>query len=202
MSSSKRESSRALEYGDEPAGIVRPCEDRIRDHTGQGRGGSEQSHQLATRSTLQFEAEPFAIGFVCFAGSPRCDRGRDEVVLCGRQAELCRRRPATVVVEPRALQQVAGVAAGRFPLVHGNEERCLLDQIVAVLIDPVPQSMPLGEQGLVGDLDRRAAGCRIAIEREEAVAREGVDHVPQGDHVDVERDEFGGGHASSADDVA
>ena len=99
-------------------------------------------------------------------------------------------------------EQVAGVAAGGLPLVDGHEERRLLGEVVAVLVDPVPEAVPFGEQCFVGDLDRRAAGRRIAIEREEAIAGERVDHVAQRDHVDVERHELGRRNPPAADDVA
>ena len=161
----------ADERGDDRAGVAGPCDDRVGDHTGQDRGRYEEPDQQMTRSPLQSESDLLTVCFVSFAGRARRDSFRNEVVLGCGETQLCRGRPAAVIVKPRAVEKVARVPAGGFPLVHSHEERRLLGQVVAVLIDPIPQPVPFGQQGFVGDFDRRAAGRRVTISARSRYAR-------------------------------
>ena len=49
-------------------------------------------------------------------------------------------------------------------------------EIVACGLDPLAQLGPFREEGLVRDLDGRAAGDRVAVEAQQAVPPEGVEH--------------------------
>ncbi len=191
-----------LERNDDPAGFVRPGEDRIGDHAGQHRRSDEQPGELPSRPTLQPQPLHFTLRLVGGVGLRHGHSGSEEVLLRRGEPQLGARRPAPVVVEPRSVQQIPGVATRGLPLVDGDQECRLLGEVVTVLIDPVAQPVPFGEQRLVRDLDRRAAGCGITIEREQSVAREHVDHVAQRDEVDVERHQFRRRNSAPTDDVA
>ena len=67
-------------------------------------------------------------------------------------------------------------------------------EIVAALLDPVAQAMPLREQRLVGDLHGGGARRGVPVEREQSIARERVDGALERHHVDVEGGELGGGN--------
>ena len=45
----------------------------------------------------------------------------------------------------------------------------MVEKVLSALVDPGAQAFPLGEQRLVGDLDRGAPGQRLAIEGEKTV---------------------------------
>jgi hypothetical protein len=47
---------------------------------------------------------------------------------------------------------------------------------IAVLVQPVTQPGPMSQQRLVGDLDRRLAGCLLHVERQQPGRPVGVDH--------------------------
>ena len=73
-----------------------------------------------------------------------------------------------VSLEAGAGEQVAGVVASRLPLVERRHESGVGVEVVAALVDPVAQTVPLGEQGLVGHLDGGGAGGGVAVEGERA----------------------------------
>ena len=65
-------------------------------------------------------------------------------------------------------------------------ERVVASQVLASRLDPLLETAPVGEQCLVGELDRRSTRDRVAVEREQSVLDEGVDDDLEIDHVDVE----------------
>ena len=62
-------------------------------------------------------------------------------------------------------------------------------------LDPAGEAFPLGQQRFVRDLDRRGAGHRIAVEREQPVAGEALQHGGQHHRVDVELGELRHGNS-------
>ena len=116
------------------------------------------------------------------------------------ELQSTRRGPTLVVVEPRSREEVTGIATRCLPLVHGDSEARVRREILAALVDPVAQPVPLGEQSFVGDLDGWRTGGRIAVEGEQAIARECIDRRLEGDDVDVERGELGRRDPAAADD--
>ena len=102
-----------------------------------------------------------AVGVVAGRG-----RLRDEGLFGGSEFEGRGIGPGLVVNQPLTDEQIVGVAFGCVPLVHGGDEGGVVDDVGAGLVDPLPQAGPLGEKGLVGDLDRGGPGHLIAVEGE------------------------------------
>jgi hypothetical protein len=102
-------------------------------------------------------------------------RGVDEVPLGPVKGDVGLGRPAGQQVERRPAQQVIVVAAGPVPLVGRRRQAALLAHVVTATVDPSSEPIPFGQQGLVGDLDGRSPGDRVAIEAEQPMAAERVD---------------------------
>ena len=85
--------------------------------------------------------------------------------------------PGERILEACAPIQLAGIPVEPVPGQRRVREMPQEPEAVAVLVDPCPESRPLAQERLVGDLHRRAVRDRIAVEGEEALAAEGVDHV-------------------------
>ena len=62
----------------------------------------------------------------------------------------------------------------------------MIAHVVAGAVDPVAQPRPLGEQRLVRDLDRRAPRHGVAVEAQQAVATERVEHGAEHPAIDGE----------------
>jgi hypothetical protein len=53
----------------------------------------------------------------------------------------------------------------------------MLQEVGPCVVDPDPEAIPRPEERLVCDLDRGPSGRGIAIEREESMAAEQIDHT-------------------------
>ena len=94
--------------------------------------------------------------------------------------------PAVHLFEAAASQEVRLGAVGREPFAHRLRESPLIEHVVACVDDPVVQPGPFGEQRLVRDLDRRAPRHRVAVEAQQPVATERVEH--RAEHPAIDRE--------------
>ena len=100
----------------------------------------------------------------------RCSAGRRPIVVD--------RGPRGDGVEAAAAQEVVRRAVGRRPRVHLGDQVAVGAQVVAGVVDPAAQRGPLRQQRLVGDLHGRAAGDGVAVEAQQPVPPERVEHPP------------------------
>ena len=100
-------------------------------------------------------------------------------------------------VETTAGEQIVGIAAGGQPFVDDERVGAVLAQVVAPVVDPSAQPVPLTEQRLMGDLHREGTREGIAVADQEPAGDEGFHGCVHGDDVDIERDQLGGGHDSA-----
>ena len=73
--------------------------------------------------------------------------------------------------EPGAAVQLARLAPAGLPRLRGRVEVAAQREPLAVVVEPRLQARPAHQECLVGHLDRRFAGGRVAVERQEPVAR-------------------------------
>ena len=92
------------------------------------------------------------------------DAGVEELPLGRRQRQLALGDGGDELVETGAPEQVVGRLVRGAPLVGGGGQPQPPADIVAGVGDPRAEARPLPEQRLVGDLHRRTAGDRVAIE--------------------------------------
>ena len=106
-------------------------------------------------------------------------RGRsgNEVSLVRRQALGVGRSPLGGRFEPRAAQQVSLFTTGLHPCVARFCNSAYEAQPLTVLVDPRLEPWPLGEQRFVPDLDGGLSGGRIAIECQETLTAERIEHA-------------------------
>ncbi len=117
--------------------------------------------------------------FDCPARLPRLEAGRQQTALAFGESH---HSPAQrgQLVQPRPAQQEALGPPGGGPLGRGLGQQPALTQRGAILVQPAAQPRPGPQQRLVGDLHRRPARGRVAVEGEEAGAAEGVERTADG----------------------
>ena len=93
-------------------------------------------------------------------------------MLVGGEREPGSRRPRLGDVEAAASVQEARIGSGVEPVSGRRGQPPACQEVIASVVDPLPQSGPVVEQRLVGHLDRRRAARRVAVEGEQAVAAE------------------------------
>ena len=98
----------------------------------------------------------------------------------------CSRRPPP--------SRIAGLFARSFPFGGGLGEAAVQQQVLASLVDPAPQPVPVGEQRLVGDLDGGGAGGGMAVEGEQPVLAVAVQHLVDRGGFDGEAPQLAAGH--------
>ena len=101
---------------------------------------------------------------------------RQEPLLVVGELESRAGRPGLGQLEPAAPVQEAGVGPGAHPFVRGGLESASGEQVVAGVVDPTCEPLPLRQQGLVGHFHGGRPARRIAIEREESMAPVLVEH--------------------------
>ena len=92
-----------------------------------------------------------------------------ELALARGQGEVGRARPCLELRESALARQVLGIALRVAPLSDRLDEPPVEKEILATLLDPPAEPIPLGEDRLVRDLDRRCSSQRLAVEGEQAV---------------------------------
>ncbi len=118
------------------------------------------------------------------------DARLDVLALGPADREIGRCGPRRDLLQLCAPEQEAGVAIGTAPLPGRANQAPVLTQVLARIVDPRAEPCPRGEQGLVGDLDRRLPGRRLPIERQQPVASVGVQRRLDELGFDVERIEL------------
>ena len=127
---------------------------------------------------------------------PRTARRQEPLLVLG-ELEARLGRPRFGQLEPAAGEQEAGVGPGGEPVVRGRFDPPAGQQVVACLVDPVLEARPFAEQRLVGDLDRRCPGGRIAVEREQPVAAVLAQHHVELVGVDTGMLQLGAAHPAA-----
>ena len=99
--------------------------------------------------------------------------------------------------ETAAAEQVVGVVARALPLVDGLGQPAVQQQLLAAIVDPSVEPVPLGQQRLVGDLDGRGAGDGMAVERQQPVLAEAVENRVDGGRLEREAAQLAPGHPAA-----
>ena len=84
--------------------------------------------------------------------------------------------PALAFGQRRAGEQGAGVARSAFPFSKRLAQPLAPQQKLAVLIEPAPKPAPRAEERLVRHLHGRSPGGRVAVERDETLSAERIEH--------------------------
>ena len=90
------------------------------------------------------------------------------------------------LLEQAAPQEVRLRPVSHDPFAHRLREAALIAHVISRAVDPVAQPRPLGEQRLVRDLDRRAPRDGVAVEAQQAVAAERIEHGAEHPAIDRE----------------
>ena len=98
--------------------------------------------------------------------SPRLGQER---ALAGGEGEVGAAGPGLELRQPALARQVLGIAPCFLPLRDGLDESPVEEEVLAPLLDPPPESIPLRQDRLVGDLDGRRPRQRLAVEGEQTV---------------------------------
>ncbi len=99
--------------------------------------------------------------------------------------------------QPGPGQQVGGVATRVLPFGRRYRKTVFESQILPPLVDPAPHPVPLRQQCLVGDLNRRAPGLGIPIERDQPAPGVDVQHPIEHPGFDAERAKLAKRHAAA-----
>ena len=99
------------------------------------------------------------------ASAPGPRLGQELALACG-QGEVGRTRPCLELRESALVRQVLGMALRVAPLSDRLDEPPVEEEVLAAFLDPPAEPIPLGEDGLVRDLDGRRSSQRLAVEGE------------------------------------
>ena len=163
---------------------------RGRDPGGDGAERERPSSAAATQAGLLRTAR--RLGGLDLLALP--ERFVEELGFECREPHRGRGPPMLEDVETTAGEQVVGITASGQPLVDDERVGGVLAQVVAPVVDPSAQPLPLTEQRLMGDLHREGTREGIPVADQEPTGDEGFEGSVHGDDVDIERDQLGGGH--------
>ncbi len=143
----------------------------------EGKGGEDQRHDRSRRKSSGHPAphpSPPHPRLVCRVAAPL-----QQLLLVGGERKVGGGGPGLVLGQPPAPQQVILGSPGPLPVDHGSTQPAAQQELFAMGAEPIPHSPPLGEQGLVGDLDRRASGGAVPVEGEQSALAEPGEHDVQ-----------------------
>ncbi len=183
------------------AGLAFGLPSAVRRDSGETRGdqscdrehGYERSETTDGTALERALPSPSSSIFVELALALAHTRGQ-VLVLVTREGEFRGRLPRAQFLQTPPSEQQAWVPARALPIGSCDGESSMLAEVVLCTVDPHAQSIPRAEQRLVGDLDGRAARGRVAIEGEQAVTTEHVDHASHRRAIDLEGEELGSRH--------
>ncbi len=159
----------------------------------EGRYGQhrDQATEAPDRAALEglLAGAPLPLGR--FLRLPLREAGVEERSLLLREREFRLLRPRLERGEARAAGQEARVSPRSFPLGRGARDLAVDAHVLPRRVDPALEPAPGGEQGLVRHLHGGLAGRRVAVEGEQAVAAEGLDHGLHGLPEPLEREHLG-----------
>ena len=164
-----------------------------RDQCGD-RQDSDEGAQPTPRSTFELQLPDLPIrrhrALTVTLGRAR----RDVLSLESAEREASGSRPPLHLVESRANEEEARVVVGASPLRRAAGQAARSAEIVASFVDPAAQPRPLPQERFVRDLDGGLARRRFAIERQQAVPAERVEHRIEVLDVELEGGELGARH--------
>ena len=161
---------------------------------------SANARRRARRRNRACSAHALDLVGVGFVATP--ERVIEELSLGRREPHGRRRPPVLELLETAPREQVVVITTGGQPVVDGEGVGGVLTKVVAPVVDPPAQALPLTEQRLVGDLQRECTRQRVAVADQQPIRDERLDRPVHGDDVDVEGDQFRCRHDAAGVGVA